>query len=290
MQRFEAELVFGPTATFGEGPLWDNRDRVLWWTDIPGCTVHRYDPRTHQDRPIPVEMNVGSIVLRASGGVVVAARDGFAALASDGTLDMIAPLNADDPAIRMNDGKCDAAGRFYASTMAFNAEDPVGELLRLDSDHSVHVQERDLIIGNGMDWSADHRIMYFTDTLDMGIDAFDVDTATGDLSGRRRLFDIDKAHGLPDGFCIDNEGALWVAMWKGSSVRRYSPDGELLAIVDVPATNVTCPSFGGDNLDELFITTAQPQLSGVEKVEPLAGAIFRIKPGVGGPPPTPFAG
>jgi len=261
----------------------------LWWTDIPASTVHRFDPLSGKDETIEVEQNIGTIVLRASGGLAVAARDGFAAMGKDGSLDMLAPLNADDDTMRMNDGKVDPSGRFYASTMAFNGEDPRGELVRLDADLSVHVQADGIVIGNGLDWSADGRTLYYTDTMEFGIDAFDVDPATGDLSKRRRLFDIAEEHGWPDGFCIDNEGALWVAMWKGSAVRRYSPEGELLAIVDLPATNVTCASFGGSSYDTLYITTAAAHFSGAEE-EPLAGAIFSIKPGVSGPPPNQFAG
>lgn len=290
MDCFTPELVVGPTASFGEGPLWDDRTGLLWWTDIPASEVHCFDPRTGQDRTIPVTENVGALALRAAGGLVAAARDGFAALRDDGGLERLAAVNADDPDLRMNDGKVDPSGRFYASTMTFSGEEPVGELLRLDADLSVHVEERDLRIGNGLDWTPDARTLYFTDTPQGGIDAFDVDPGTGALSGRRRLFDVPAEHGQPDGLCIDDEGALWVAMWNGGAVRRYAPDGELLAVVDLPVSNVTCPSFGGPDLGTLFITTAQPRFSGGEQDEPLGGAVFSLRPGVTGPPPRPFAG
>lgn len=290
MQHFEAQHVVGPTAPFGEGPLWDDRTGVLWWTDIPSSTVHRFDPASGEDQTIEVAQNIGAIVLRASGGLAVAARDGFAVMGDDGSLEMLVALHADDPTMRMNDGKVDPAGRFYASTMAFNGVDAHGELTRLDADLSVHVQAEQLVIGNGLDWSADGLTLYFTDTMSFGIDGFDIDPATGDLSNRRRLFDIAEEHGWPDGFCIDNEGALWVAMWKGSSVRRYSCEGELLAIVHLPVSNVTCASFGGSSYDTLYITTAQAQFSGGDHPEPLGGAIFSVKPGVCGRPPNMFAG
>ncbi len=290
VQEYKAELAFGPTATFGEGPLWDNREGIWWWTDIPASTIHRFDPRTNSDTTIPVGTNVGTLVLRSSGGLAAGTTDGFATIDAAGGVELIVPVNADDPAMRINDGKCDTAGRFYASTMAFTADIPCGELLRLDPDRSVHVEAEGLTIGNGMDWSADQSTFYFTDTMAMGIDAYDADPTTGSLSNCRRLFDIDPEHGLPDGFCIDDEGALWVAMWKGSGLRRYAPDGELLGVVPLPVSNVTCAAFGGANQDELLITTAAPTWSGLPDNEPLGGAVFRLFPGVSGPPPNSFAG
>lgn len=290
VQEYDAELAFGPTASFGEGPLWDQREGVWWWTDIPGETIHRYEPRTDDDTTIPVGTHVGALVLRADGGLAAATRDGFAVIDRDGTVELLAPINEHDPTMRMNDGKCDRAGRFYASTMTFTGEESRGQLLRLDADLSVHVLVENLRIGNGLAWSSDDRTFYFTDTESQRVDAFDVDPATGDLSNRRRAFDIARSHGQPDGFCIDDEGALWVAMWQGSAVRRYSPDGELLGIVHLPVSNVTCPAFGGANYDELYVTTAAPSFSGLTHQEALGGAVFRLRPGVGGPPPNAFAG
>lgn len=290
MREYHADLAFGPTASFGEGPLWDDREGVWWWTDIPGETIHRYDPRTGEDTTIPVGTNVGALVPRAEGGLAAATRDGFALIDRQGIVDLIAPINEHDPSMRMNDGKCDRAGRFYASTMTFTGEEPRGQLLRLDADRSVHMQAENLHIGNGLAWSSDDRTFFFTDTMSMRVDAYDVDPTTGDLSKRRQAFDIDPSHGQPDGFCIDDEGALWIAMWKGSAVRRYAPDGELLAIVHLPVSNVTCPAFGGSNYDELFITTAAPTFSGLPDAEQLGGAVFRLRPGISGPPPNAFTG
>ena len=290
VQELTAELVSGPTADFGEGPVWDDSEGVVWWTDIVGSTVHCYDPRSDTDMRLDVDRTVGALALRASGGVVVAARGGFGALSSDGAIDLIAEVNEDDPSMRMNDGKCDRSGRFYASTMAFAATEGAGELVRLDLDGSVHVQDTGLTIGNGLAWTADDTRLYFVETMGAGVDVFDVDTATGDLSNRKRAFDIPADAGLPDGMCIDDEGALWVALWQGSAVRRYSPDGELLAVVHLPVTNVTCPAFVGPGLDELWITTAAPRHAGSDADEPLGGALFRVRPGVTGPPPAAYRG
>jgi sugar lactone lactonase YvrE len=290
VQTWDAELVAGPFADFGEGPLWDADRGQWWWTDIPGSVVHRFDPRTGEDTAIPVERTVGTLAPRASGGLVVAARGGFGSLAEDGRIELIAAVNDDDPGMRMNDGKCDSAGRFYAASMAFAATPGAGALLRLDPDGSVHEVESGVTIGNGLAWTADARTFYYVDTPCAGVDVFAVDPATGDLSDKRRLVDIDTSLGHPDGMCIDDEGALWVALWGGSAVHRYSPDGELLGTIELPVTNVTCPAFGGDGYDELYITTAAPRHSGSDANEPLGGALFRVRPGVTGPPPNPFRG
>ncbi|MBK5305473.1 MAG: SMP-30/gluconolactonase/LRE family protein [Frankiaceae bacterium] len=290
VRELTAELVSSPAADFGEGPLWDDTEGVLWWTDIVGSAVHRYDPRSGTDTRIDVERTVGAIALRASGGLVVAARGGFGALALDGTIELLAAVNDEDPSMRMNDGKCDRAGRFYASTMAFAATPGVGELVRMDSDRSVHVQDKALTIGNGLAWTADGSRLYFVETMSGGVDVFDVDVVTGDLSNRRRAFDIPAEAGLPDGMCIDDEGALWVAMWQGGAVRRYSPAGDLLAVVNLPVSNVTCPAFAGPGLDQLWITTAAPRHADSAADEPLGGALFRVDPGVTGPPPAPYRG
>lgn len=290
VQTWEVELVAEPFADFGEGPLWDDARGVWWWTDIVGSVVHRFDPRTNTNHAIPVEHTVGTLALNTNGDVVAASSNGVGVLAPDGSLDIFAPIHADDPEMRLNDGKCDAAGRLYVSSMAFAATDNAGALLRVDPDHSVHELEGDKTIGNGLAWSADGKTFYYTDSPTRRIDAYDVDPDTGDLSNRREILSIPEADGMPDGFCIDDEGALWVALWGGSSVRRYSPDGEVIGEIRLPVSNVTCAAFGGSEYDELLITTAAPKHSNSAASEPLGGALFRVRPGVTGPPANPYRG
>ena len=290
VQTWEAELVAEPFADFGEGPLWDDARGVWWWTDIPGSVVHRYDPRTNTDEAIPVALTAGTLVLNLDGDLVAAFRDGVGTLGPDGSIDIFTPINANDPEFRLNDGKCDTAGRLYVSSMTFSADEGAGALLRVDPDHTVHEMDPGKTIGNGMAWSADGKTFFYTDSPTGRIDAYDVDLATGDLSNRREILSIPEADGIPDGFCIDDEGALWVALWGGSSVRRYSPDGEVIGEIRLPVSNVTCPAFGGSEYDELLITTAAPKHSKSGASEPLGGALFRIRPGVTGPPPNPFRG
>jgi sugar lactone lactonase YvrE len=279
MRVLQAELLVSSKGTFGEGPLWDERDGLLWWTDIPGRTIHRFDPRSLAHQAIPVRLAVGAMVPRTAGGFAAATEDGFAMLDPDGTLELVVPLHEGDDTMRMNDGTCDSAGRFYASTMDQVTGAPIGQLWRLGADRSAHAQHGGLGIGNGLAWSADGRSLFFIDSPTRTVQVFDVDLLTGDLSGVRTAFAVDARLGVPDGMCIDDEGALWIAFWGGGCVRRFTPDGELLAIVEVPVANVTCISFLGDRL---VITTAGATAPG--------GALFVAEPGLSGPPADAYPG
>jgi sugar lactone lactonase YvrE len=288
-----AELVLDAAAQLGEGPLWDTRDHVLRWTDIAGRELHRYDPATGIDDVVTVDREVGALVPRASGGLMLAVRGGFAGYDDGqlGPLRLLVEVEGDQPQVRMNDGKCDSAGRFYASTMASDAGGGAGALWRLDADLSVHRLVDGLTVGNGMAWTADGSTMYFIDTTTHRVDAFTVDVATGALSDRRPVVHIPPEDGLPDGMCIDDEGCLWVALWDGWAVRRYSPAGELLAVVALPVARVTCPTFGGPGLDELYVTTAGIGLDDEARAkQPEAGGVFRAGVGVSGPAAFSFAG
>jgi sugar lactone lactonase YvrE len=290
---FEAELAVDARTRLAEGPVWDAAAGVLRWTDIPGRRLHRYDPAAHRHDKVEVERQVGALVPRASGGLLLAVEGGFAAYSDGdaGALELLVPVDEDRKDLRFNDGKCDPAGRMYASTMSLTAEAGAGTLWRLDPDLSVHPLVDGLTIGNGLAWTADGATMYFIDSMSHRVDVFTVDRGSGDLSDRRGLVDVPESVGLPDGMCVDDEGCLWVALFGGGALRRYSPLGELLAVISVPAANVTSVAFGGPGLDELYITTARgADDESTRAAEPYAGGIFRARPGVTGPPPMAFAG
>jgi sugar lactone lactonase YvrE len=290
-EQLTAELLVDAKAVLGEGPVWDHREGVLWWPDIYARQLHRYDPATDTDRVVDTEREVGALVPRAGGGMLLAMRGGFAAYDGETEPELLLPLLDDRPDLRLNDGKCDAAGRFYVSTMAFSADVPVGSLWRLDPDWTLHEMLGGLTIGNGLGWSPDGRTLYFIDSPTQRIDAFTVDVASGDLVDRRTVVTVPEDQGMPDGMCVDAEGALWVALFGGGAVHRYSPEGELLARVSLPVSNVTCASFGGPGLDELFVTTASAHLDDGERAaQPEAGGLFRVRPGVTGSLPQPFRG
>jgi sugar lactone lactonase YvrE len=188
----------------------------------------------------------------------------------------------------MNDGACDARGRFWAGTMRVDGKGAEGALYRLGPDRSVARMLDGVGISNGIAWSSDETRMYYVDTPTRGVDVFDFDAEHGTVSNRRRVVEFDGADGEPDGMILDEEDCLWVALWGGWAVRRYSPDGELLGVLDVAVGRVTKCAFGGPELDDLFVTTASPETP--DSAQPHAGGVFRARVGVKGRPANLYAG
>jgi sugar lactone lactonase YvrE len=292
VRELDVELVLDAHARVGEGPVWDDASGTLVWVDIMGSAVHRYDPTRDQDKAVDVGQPVGAAVLRRSGkGLILAVRDGFGVLdEGSGNVELVAPVEADVPTRRMNDGKCDPAGRFWAGTMGFEPTPGTGALYRLDPDLQVTRVLGGITLSNGLDWTRDGRQMYYIDSMTQGVDVFDFDLKEGRLGQRQRLITIASEDGLPDGMTVDAEGALWVALHGSGTIRRYLPDGQVDLVVRVPPTMVTCCAFGGPDLTDLYITTMHLGLSDEgRRAQPLAGALFRCRPGVRGLPPNRFA-
>jgi len=290
----DVEVVLDAHAAVGEGPVWDQRTNRLFWVDIMGHKVHVYDPATDHDTSVDVGQPVGAAALREQGGMVLALRDGFALLDEDlGNLRWVAQVEEHLPTNRMNDGKCDAAGRFWAGTMAYQPELVPGQgaFYRLDPDYTVTRTVEEVTLSNGLDWSLDNRLMYYIDSTSQRIDTFPFDLETGALGVRSTAITIPQGDGLPDGMTIDAEGAIWVALHGSGTVRRYLPDGTLDRIVQLPVHMVTCPAFGGPDYEDLYITTMNYGMSPEAlSAEPLAGALFKCRPGVKGRPAFRFGG
>ena len=290
-EELSATLVLDVDAQLGEGPVWDDAQGTLIWVDIMGQAVHRFDPLTARDRTIDVGQPVGAAAARRDGqGLVLALRDGFALLDErSGHVELVAPVEADIPSNRMNDGKCDPRGRFWAGTMGFSENRGVGSLYRMDPDFSVHHMVGEVSVSNGLDWTADGRQMYYIDSPTRGVDVFDFEMDTGSLGERRRLISLNPGDGAPDGMTLDDEGALWVAVHGSGTVRRYLPNGTLDRLVRVPVAMVTSCAFGGPDLTDLYITTMQYGMSAdAKRAEPLAGALFHCRPGARGRPAHAF--
>lgn len=286
----KVELVVDAKAEVAEGPVW--HDGAAWWVDIVGSAVHRYDPVTGKDEGYDVGQEVGALVPRARGGFVLALRDGFAIWDGPGCSPvLVAPVEQDNPMNRMNDGKCDRAGRFWASTMEFSGAEGQGAFYRLDTAFDVTKHLDGLAIGNGLAWSADDKLLYYIDSLCGGIDVLDYDLDTGAIANRRRFVEVREGEGLPDGMAIDADGCIWVAFFQGGCLRRFTPDGVLDRTLELPVSNPTACAFGGDDLQDLYITTARASLDEEALArEPHAGGVFVTRPGVTGTATFSFGG
>ena len=276
----------------GEGPHWDHASQTLWFVDLTGGTVFRYHPLDGTVDQFSVGQEVGAAIPRDVGGVVLAVRDGIAVAAEDGDGFRIAvPIEGTRRTNRMNDAKCDPAGRLLAGTTAFDFTPRSGALYRIDPDWSETTVVSDVTTSNGTAWSPDGGRMYFIDSATQGVDVFDYDVASGSLGTRRRLVTIARGDGVPDGMTVDADGRLWVACFGAGAVRCYSPMGELVQVIAFPVSQVTSCAFGGRDLSDLYVTSAGYRFTPEQRAkEPLAGATFVCQPGATGSPAASFAG
>lgn len=284
------EVALDAHADLGEGPWWDEQQSELLWVDIFAGEIHFWDPAAGRDRSICVGQPVGMVAGRTSGGLVCAVRDGIAFVERDGNgFELVAPIEAENTANRMNDGACDQTGRLWAGTMATDLSPSKGSLYRIGPDLSASPVLRNVSISNGLDWSPDGRTFYFTDSSTRRIDAYDFDPEMGSMRNGRMLVDLPHPVATPDGMTVDAEGTIWVAMWDGGCVQRFGPDGAFLETIEVPVTRPTSVAFGGPGLDQLFITSASVGLTERQQAEEAhAGAIFVLDPGATGRPPGSF--
>jgi sugar lactone lactonase YvrE len=286
------EIAEDAHADCGESPVWDARSRrVIWVDQFPGL-VHWYDPATRSSVSQSMGQIIGAIAPRDRGGLVLALADGFWLLDTEGQSPRrLMMVTADYPGSIMNDGKCDRFGRFYAGQQALDEAHPVGILYRLDPDCRVSRVLDGITVANGLAWSLDNRTFYYIDSRTQRIDAFRFDPETGTVHDRRTLISVPREDGTPDGMTTDAEGFLWVAFWGGWCIRRYSPDGALDREIRFPVAQMTSCIFGGDDLGDLYITSAAYRLGEGERSEqPHAGALFVVRPGVPGTPTDPYQG
>jgi sugar lactone lactonase YvrE len=287
----KVEVFADLRADVGEAPHWDDRTKSLLFVDLTAGVVFRYDQSGVKLGSFSVGQEVGAVVPRRGGGLVLAVRDGIAVASDTGEgFELTAPVERDTPGNRMNDAKCDPAGRLLAGTTAFDFSPHSAALYRVEPDWSFEQVVRDVTQSNGMAWSPSGSRMYFIDSATQGVDVFDYD-ADGSASNRRRLVTIERGHGTPDGMTADDKGNLWVACFGGAAVRCFSPSGVQLDEIVFPVTQVTSCTFGGPGLADLYVTSAAYRLSpGHLKMQPHAGATFICRPGAVGMPASSFAG
>lgn len=275
----------------GEGPHWDAASGRLHWVDILAPALHAGDPSTGDRQVVAMPELVGSVIPRRSGGLVCATEAGIKVVAADGSLALFSPVEEDLPGNRLNDAKCDSCGRLWVGSLAIDTTPGKGALWRVDPDGSAHMMDRGFHISNGIGWSPDDRLMYFTDSGARTIWVYDFDAPRGEISNRRVFAEIDSFSGVPDGLAVDAEGGVWSAIWDGWNLTRFTPDGGIDRIVSLPVPRPTSIAFGGADLGTMFITTARIRLSAALLAEaPLSGSVLAFEPGVRGQPVSAFDG
>jgi len=288
------ECVLKAEAIVGESPVWSPHERVLYWVDITGQQIHRFNPKTAINNTFTLPELVTAVGLRKKGGLVLTLRKNFAFFDLEtAALDMLSDPEEDKPYDRFNDAKCDRQGRFWAGTMdAVNWDASAGRLYRLDPDTKVNCMQRDVVCANGLGWSPDNRVFYFTESFRYCIYAYDFDATTGNIANRRVLATLDKdAGGFPDGLTVDAEGFIWSVHNAVGRVVRYTPAGTIDRVIELPVPRPTSCMFGGENLDVLYITSARETLTPEQIAQaPLSGSVFAVRPGVRGLPEPSFAG
>ena len=289
----------------GEGPVWDVEEGRLYWVDGTGRrvgkpSIWRLDPRTGKVEHWSLSHDVGALALRKGGGAVLALDDGFYFFDFEsGKLDLIQLVDADQPRTRLNDGKCDRRGRFIAGGMDDKEELKICGLWRLDADLRVTKLDGGIICTNGPCWSPDDKTFYVADSFQGEFWAYDYDLEAGTLSNKRVFASFKGDPGVADGSTVDAEGCLWNAQVIGGDLVRYAPDGSVERRIGVPVKNLTSVMFGGEKLDELYVTSMarvkHPAVHDLfaKQMKPqfLAGSLFRITGlGIRGLPEPRFAG
>jgi sugar lactone lactonase YvrE len=274
------EIVLEHKCLLGEGTLWDPKRKTVCWIDILKGEIHEYHPATGIFKSIALGQMIGSVAVCKDGNFVAALKNGFGKVQRDsGDLKMIADPESHLSGNRFNDGKCDPAGRFWAGTMSHTDEPEKGSLYVLDNDLKVSRKIENVSISNGLAWSRDHKTFYYIDTPTFSVAAYDYEQKTGNILHKRIVIRIPREDGSPDGMTIDGEGMLWIAHWDGWQITRWDPaTGKKILSIAFPAARVTCCCFGGEDFQDLYVSTARNGLS-EEQLEnqPLAGSLFVIK-------------
>lgn len=279
----QIECVLDAAAQVGESPLWSVADQKLWWCDIDGCVLHRFDPLTGRDEIWQMPAEPGCMALAEDGALIVALRNGLHHFAPQtGVLTLLTAPDYPQGTTRFNDGRCDARGRFWVGTLYAPRDSQQAALYAYDG-IVLRQQVSHLTVANGLAFSPDGRTAYLADSPARQIDCFDFDLQAGLLT-RRRLFQrFAVEEGRPDGAAVDADGNYWIALYAGGALLQIAPDGTRLRRLDLPVRRPTMLAFGGAALDEIYVTTARAGADAVELAAyPQSGALLRLRIGVRG--------
>jgi L-arabinonolactonase len=302
---FQIECLISADNHLGEGPIWDAQSSALYWVDGTGNRVGkpslwRFEPKSGAAKSWSIDKEVGAMALRKNGNAILALADGFYFFDFESEeLQLIKAVDAENPRTRLNDGKVDRYGRFFAGAMDDKEELDNCSLWRMDPDLSLHEMDSGIICSNGPCWSPDNKMFYFADTFKGVMWSYDYDIKTGSLSGKKEFASSVEESGLYDGATVDAEGHIWSAMVIGGELIRYAPDGMVERRIGMPVKNITSLCFGGDNLDEIYVTSMARVNHPAEhdhfakdvRVPFAAGSLFRITGlGISGFPEPRFMG
>lgn len=283
------DLLFDAKADLAHSPVWDGKRALLLFTDIMHGRVHELDPATGAARVFDVGEPVGVAVPSRRNDWILATKTGFHRLdPATGDTARIASVEIDQPDNRMSDGRVDPRGRFWAASLSLSGRQH-GALYRLDANGRVLRMLTGLTLANGLAWSPEGTLLYFVDTATGRIDLFDFDEAWGTITNRRTFAVVPPAAGYPSGLTVDAAGFVWVTLWGGGALHRYTPDGQVDRVVPLPVTHPTHCVFGGRGLDELFVTSARIDRPGGEPGA-TNGGVYRLRPGVKGQASKVFGG
>jgi len=256
----------------GEGPIWSANTNSVTWTDITQNTFHTADIDTGRTMSFGVPSMVGAIAHSKDGGYIAATQKGFARIGVDGKYSPLHTFLPDD--MRMNDGKVDPSGRFWAGSMALSFERGRGSLYVLEKDNSYRSILDDITLSNGMGWSPDAQYFYYIDSVPGVLKRFDYDLYTGHISNPKDLITFDSSSGIPDGMSMSSDGKIVIALWDGGRIEIYEPSGEKVSEITLGVSRPTSCTFAGPNRDILIVSTASQGIDQAD--EPLAGKILAV--------------
>ena len=277
------DLFSDYSCELGEGPFWDPMSNGLLWVDIIGKKILQQPYDQTGPNVINLAGNPGCAVLSNEGEVIAAINNSISLIDGIGSpLKVLAETN-EGSGLRFNDGKCDPSGRFWVGSMDRNEKAPLGSLYSWRDSEGLVEREKGVTVSNGMGWSPEQGLFYYIDSPTREVRVYDFDLSTGSIKNKRTFITFGQEDGFPDGMTIDNEGRLWIAFWGGAKIMCVNPDSKAIEeVINFPVSKITSCAFGGDRLEQLFVTSAKVDVN--ERDEPLAGKTFVFSPGISGAP------
>ncbi len=278
------ELLLDAKAALGEGPAWDAKTQTLYWVDI-------LEKRIYAGKELLAQLDdfIGCLAPRKNGNLILGMRASFADFTPDSSQQTVLAALTESATNRVNDGKCDPAGRFLAGTMDMNENEASGSLYSFDGKSVTRLLDG-IRISNGLAWSPDHKTFYYIDTPTREVKAFDYDVNSGQIANPRVAIRVPESMGFPDGMTSDMQGNLWIALWGGAQVAKWNPQtGQLLERIPIPALQTSSCVFGGRDMNELYVTSARIGMSEADLNKyPLSGGLFKVETSVEGMPTFEF--